>query len=401
MKLLLQLSIRNLLRHKRRNGMLLLAIAVAVAGVNATNSLLRGYQFDLLDSAVANLTGHVKVFAPGYRDDPNIAHGFVLDATFVPDVPAEQLQGWAPRVRIPAVVMSERETRGVQLVGIDPHAESISFLQDAQVQGDFLHDPDDKRVLVGKELARQLETEIGRRLVIITQGADGLNRERGYRIAGTYDAEGTSLEKLFVFVGLHRLQELLETEAVTEVSVRLTDEAFREKAKLSLVEMFKSLEVMDWQQLEPQAAEMFLFADSVLFIWFMLMMGALTFGLVNSLAAAVMERVKELGMMRALGMQKRTVVAQVVIESCVMMAAGVVVGTLLGALIYLAISDGIDLSTWSEGVELFGVTSVLVPVMLPSDLIMVAWMSMVLGMVASLYPAWRVVKIRPLDALRA
>jgi ABC-type lipoprotein release transport system permease subunit len=400
-KLLLQLSTRNLLRHKRRNGMLLLAIAVAVAGVNATNSLLRGYQFDLLDSAVANLTGHVKVLAPGYRDDPSIAHGFIIDDTFVPDVPVEQVLGWAPRLRIPAVIMSERETRGVQLVGIDPQAESISFLQDASVQGEFLSNAQDKRVMVGKELARQLETAIGRRLVIITQGADGLNRERGYRVAGTYDAEGTSLEKLFVFVGLQRLQELLNTEAVTEISVRLTDEAFRENAKLSMVEMFRDLEVMDWQELEPQAAEMFLFADSVLFIWFILMMGALTFGLVNSLVAAVMERVKELGMMRALGMQKRTVVAQVVIESCVMMAAGVVAGTLLGAFIYLSIHDGIDLSDWSQGAELFGVTSVLVPVMLPGDLLSVAWMSMVLGMVASLYPAWRVVKIRPLDALRS
>ncbi len=65
MKLLLQLSLRNLFRHKRRNGMLLVAIAVAVAGVNATNTLLRGYQMDMLNSTVSNLTGHVKVHAPG------------------------------------------------------------------------------------------------------------------------------------------------------------------------------------------------------------------------------------------------------------------------------------------------------------------------------------------------
>lgn len=400
MKLLLQLSFRNLLRHKRRNGMLLLAIAVAVAGVNATNTLLRGYQYDLLDTAVSNLTGHVKVYAPGYRDDPTIEHGFVIDDGFAPDVPADELLGWAPRVRIPGVIMSERETRGVQLVGIEPGAESISFLNDVEITGEPLTAADDGRVLVGKELLRQLETQIGRRLVIITQGADGLNRERGYRIAGVYDAQGTSLEKLFVFVGLQRLQELLDTEAVTEVSVRLKDEVFREQAKLSLVAMFNDLEVMDWQQLEPQAAEMFIFADSVIYIWFLLMMGALTFGLVNSLAAAVMERVKELGMMRALGMQKRTVLVQVVLESCVMMAMGVMVGTLLGSLIYLSISDGIDLGAWSEGVELFGTSSLLVPVMLSSDLLTVAWMSMVLGLVASLYPAWRVVQIRPLDALR-
>ena len=400
MKLLFSLSFRNLLRHKRRNGMLLLAIAVAVAGVNATNTLLRGYQYDMLETAVANLTGHVKVHAPGYLDDPNIQKGFQLAAGYAPEMPGDTLVGWAPRVRIPAVIMSERETRGVQLVGVDPGAEDISFIGAAAIDGEFLSSADDKRVLVGRELARQLETQVGRRLVIITQGADGLNRERGYRIAGTYDAEGTGLEKSFVFVGLERLQALLDSDAVTEVSVRLTDERHRENAKRGLTSEFGDLQVMDWQELEPQVAEMFMFADATIFIWFLLMMGALTFGLVNSLVAAVMERVKELGMMRALGMQRRTVVTQVMIESGIMMGLGVVIGTLLGVLIFWGIRDGIDLSAWAEGVELVGMSSMLTPVLLTSDLVLVAWMSMVLGFLASLYPAWRVVRIRPLDALR-
>jgi len=400
MKLLFQLSVRNLLRHRRRNGMLLLAIAVAVAGVDATNALLRGYQYDMLNTAVGNLTGHVKVLAPGYRDDPNIQKGFQLDDDYTPDFAADVMLGWAPRVRVPGVIMSERETRGIQLVGVDPAAEGISFISDAGIGGEFLADADDKRVLIGKELARQLETSVGRRLVIITQGADGLNRERGYRIAGTFDAEGTALEKIYVFVGLNLLQRLLDSDAVTEVSVRLTHERYRESAKSDLSASFSALEVHDWQDLEPQLAEMFVFIDGMVFIWFMLMMGALTFGLVNSLAAAVMERVKELGMMRALGMRKRTVVLQVVIESSVMMGLGVIVGTLLGGLIFWTIADGIDLSAFAAGAELMNMSNVLTPVMLVSDLTLVAWMSMVLGLVASLYPAWRVVRIRPLDALR-
>jgi lipoprotein-releasing system permease protein len=399
-KLLLQLSLRNLLRHKRRNAMLLLAIAVAVAGVNATNTLLRGYQYDMLDSAVSNLVGHVKVLAPGYRDDPNIENSFVIGPDYQPDLSSDVLLGWAPRVRIPAVIMSERETRGVQLVGIDPAAENISFLSDALIEGDFLTGVDDNRVLMGKELMRQLETEIGRRLVLITQGADGLNRERGFRIAGTFDTEGTGLEKAYAFVGLKRLQAMLDSDAVTELSVRLTDEKYRENAKARLDTTFTELEVMDWHELEPQLAEMFVFADATIFIWFLLMMGALTFGLVNSLLAAVMERTRELGMMRALGMQKRTVVLQVVIESSAMMAIGVVIGTLLSLLIHLWLKDGIDLSAWAAGIEMVGISSLLVPVLFVSDLVMVAWMSMALGLVASLYPAWRVVKVRPLDALR-
>ena len=289
-KLVWQLSFRNILRHKRRNLMLLAAITVAVAGVSAINTLFRGFQQDMLESAVENLTGHIKMHAPGYRDDPSIQHGFEIAADFEPDIAAEDLLGWAPRIRIPAVIMSERETRGVQIVGIDPQAEDISFLNHVPIEGERLTDADDGRVLIGKELAIQLETKIGRRIVVITQGVDGKNREKGYRVVGTYDAEGTGLEKIFAFTGLHSLQDLLDSDSVTEVSIRLVDEPKRIGVKQALMNFFVDLNVMDWQELEPQAAAMYLFADGAIYIWFVLMMSALTFGLVNTLVTSVMER---------------------------------------------------------------------------------------------------------------
>ena len=119
-KLLWQLSIRNILRHKRRNALLFAAIAVAIMGVTSMNTLIRGMQVDMLESAVENLTGHIKIHAPNYRDDPSIEKGFLIEEGFEPPVSAQKMMGWAARIRIPAVIMSERETRGVQIVGVDP-----------------------------------------------------------------------------------------------------------------------------------------------------------------------------------------------------------------------------------------------------------------------------------------
>ena len=119
-KLLWQLSIRNILRHKRRNALLFAAIAVAVTGVTSMNTLIRGMQVDMLESAVENLTGHIKIHAPDYRDDPSIERGFAIQQDFTLPVAQEEMMGWAARIRIPAVIMSERETRGVQIVGVDP-----------------------------------------------------------------------------------------------------------------------------------------------------------------------------------------------------------------------------------------------------------------------------------------
>jgi ABC-type lipoprotein release transport system permease subunit len=401
LKLLLQLSSRNLFRHKRRNLMLLLAICVAVAGVVVTNSLIRGMQFDMQEAAVANLTGHIKILAPGYLDDPNIEKSFHLAKEWQPDIPAAELEGWAARIRIPAVIMSERETRGIQFVGIDPQQEAISFLSEVTYIGEGLEHSGDRRVIIGQELARQLETDVGRRLVLITQGVDGKNREAGFRIAGLYDAEGTGLEKQFVFTGVEALKAMVEADVVTEVSIKLAGQPAEFSIKSVFMDFFVGLDVFDWQELEPQAAAMFVYVDSAILIWFMVIMGALIFGLVNTLITAVMERIREFGMLRAVGMRPGSVVVQVVLESTLIMSVGISIGLLVGWLLTTQwLGDGIDLSQWAAGIELAGMRSYLVPKLLAEDLILVASLSLVFGILAAVYPAWRAVKIKPLEALR-
>ena len=399
-KLLVQLSWRNLWRHRRRNCILLAAIAVAVAGVVLLNAMLRGMQADMQNTIIDNLTGHVKVLHPGYLDDPGIQRGFEMAEGWSADLPADAVAGWTARVRIPAVAMSERETRGVQLVGVDPERESISFLGDVSIRGERLAGAQDRRILIGRGLAERLQTEVGRRVVLVAQGADGRTREAGYRIAGVYRAAVAGLENVFVFTGAGTLQGLLDTLAVTEISVRLTDDVYERGIVDRLLGTFAGLDVRTWRQLEPQAATMVEFADAAIFIYFLVIMGALVFGLVNTLVTAVMERVRELGMLRALGMKPRSVVAQVMVESTLVMSVGVSFGLAIAFAVFAVFADGIDLTAFDESLASFGLRPIFVPVLQTGDVLLVAVMSLVLGLLASFYPAWRAVKVKPLDALR-
>ncbi len=398
-KVLAQLSCRNLWRHRRRNAMLLGAIVIAVAFVLLANSLLRGWQAQMLDTVVANLTGHVKVLAPGYRDDPSIQRSFLLPADYQPELPG--VDGWASRVRVPGVILSERDTRGVQLVGVDPAQElEISFLADVAVEGDFLESPTDRRVLIGAALADQLETAVGRRIVLMTQGSDGRNREAGYRVAGTYRASSSSLEKVFVFTGRAVLQDLLDSQAVTELSVKLVENGQRSVARDILQRQFAAQEASTWDELEPMAASMFRFVDTAMLIWFSIMMAALAFGLVNTLVTAVMERTRELGMLRAIGMQPGVVLIQVVMECLMIVSLGVMLGIGCGVLAVRSLSEGIDLSQWTAGIESYYMGSLLIPVLLPYDILRVLGLSLLFGLLASVFPAWRAVRVEPLDAMR-
>ena len=144
---------------------------------------------------------------------------------------------------------------------------------------------------------------------------------------------------------------------------------------------------------------MFAMADVAIYVIFVLMMGGLAFGLVNTLIAAVMERVRELGMLRALGMPRRVVLVQVVVESMLIMCAGIVLGLIAGCISVWALADGIDLTAFAEGIDAFGMSALLIPVLHFEDLWLFSGLSLILGFIASIFPALRAVRITPLMAM--
>lgn len=400
--LLFNLSLRNIVRYRRRNFFLFAAIAIAVGGTTLSNSLIRGWQVDMLETAVSGLSGHIKMQAPGFADDPSLQRAFSASTNVVLDGQLP-VAGIAKRINLPAVISSERETRGVAMIGIDPADEGISLYRDFEIAGETLSGPDDGRLLIGKALAETLQTKIGRRVVMIVEGADGKSRERGYRIAGVFDSSTNWPEEALVFTGLQALQDTLATvgltNPITELSVVLDSDEDRPMAAEKLRDQHPQLVVKDWRQMQPQIAEIVDVVDATMVIWFILIMSALTFGLVNTLIATVMQRTQELGMLRALGMNKQLLLIQVVMECVGIMVVGVIAGLILGVLLVFGLGEGIDLSAFSESVEAFGMSTFLKPVLTVEDLLLFGGLSMLVGLFASFFPARRALKISPLMAM--
>ena len=400
--LLFNLSLRNIVRYRRRNFFLFAAIAVAVGGTTLSNSLIRGWQVDMLETAVSGLSGHIKMQAPGFADDPSLQRAFSASTNVVLDGQLP-VAGIAKRINLPAVISSERETRGVAMIGIDPADEGISLYRDFEIAGETLSGPEDGRLLIGKALAETLQTKIGRRVVMIVEGADGKSRERGYRIAGVFDSPTNWPEEALVFTGLQALQDTLATvgltNPITELSVVLDSDEDRPMAAEKLRDQHPQLVVKDWRQMQPQIAEIVDVVDATMVIWFILIMSALTFGLVNTLIATVMQRTQELGMLRALGMNKQLLLIQVVMECVGIMVVGVIAGLILGVLLVFGLGEGIDLSAFSESVEAFGMSTFLKPVLTVEDLLLFGGLSMLVGLFASFFPARRALKISPLMAM--
>jgi ABC-type lipoprotein release transport system permease subunit len=345
----------------------------------------------------------VQMHNPDYLDDPSINNRIPIsddklrekfdDAGFV---------AWASRVKVPAVITSERDSRGITLLGIDPEAErDLMFVDYEQVDGRFLDNVNDKGIVIGRKLAEILETEIGKRVVIMSQDPDNEIADRGFRIVGLYAASTGAVEEAYAFVGKATVQKMLGIEGQTsEVVFVGSDYRHVDSVYESVVAAVDQTVVVNrWYDVDTYLGTMMNVMDGFVLVWVVVIFLALSFGLVNTLVMAVFERVREIGLMLALGMKPASILGQIIIESMLLLALGLAMGDLLAWATIAPLQSGIDISFVGEGMEMFGAASVLYPKLYMNDIVLANVVVLVLGFLASLSPAWRASRYEPVEAL--
>ena len=401
--IVIRLAWRNLWRNHRRTIIMIAAVAVGIWAMLFMNALMRGMVNEMIRDSVKSLPGHVQIHHPEYRDDPNVVNfiaqpsGELLAMLEGPDV-----EVWASRVRVPAVVSSERESRSVTFVGIDPEWESsISFVAGDMAEGRFLENPADAGIIIGRKLADTLDTGLGKRIVIMTQDPDNEIADRGFRIVGLFDSSMQSLEESYVFTGIETAQKLLKIgDRVHEIAIigpgfREVDPVYEKISAAAGPE----LSTLPWYELDPYLGTMLGVMDGFILVWIIVIFMALSFGLVNTLVMAVFERVREIGLMLALGMKPSVILGQIIVESVLLLLIGLLIGNLLAWATVVPLADGIDVSMVAEGMEMFGSSSVLYPELALNDVVMANAIVILLGIVASLSPAWRASRYQPIEAI--
>ncbi len=403
LKIITMLAWRNLWRNHRRTIVMVSAITIGVWAMIFMTALMRGMVNDMIRDGIRALPGHVQVHHPEFRNDPSINNLIPTPDSVLYEVFSQaNLEGWSSRVRVPAIISSERESRGVTLVGVDPMLErSLDAIGSQVTEGRSLEGVDDTGVIVGRKLADELDTEIGKRVVLMSQDPDNDIADRGYRVVGLFEANLEQQEELFVFAGKATVQKMLGIEdRVTEIAVMAPDyrdlDAITGQVQALAVD---DMEVLPWTELDRYLGSMLKMMDGFVLVWMIVVFLALSFGLVNTLVMAVFERVREIGLMLALGMRPLSILGQVMVESALLLILGLALGNVLAYASVVPLRDGIDISVVAEGMEMFGAASVLYPAQELKDTITANVVVLVLGFFASLSPAWRASRYDPIEAI--
>jgi len=407
---LLKMAARNLTRNKRRTTITVLGIAMGLALIQMTFNLNFGNYTKMLDSGIRGGAGHVVVQHPEWQSDPEVEHvvegAGALAAKLAADNPDALV---ARRVMAGGLVNSPTNSVTAAILGVDPVPEAdLGPIAEKMVDGAWLEPGDARGILLGDTLAKRLGAELKDRIVVMAP--DPLDASEStsqlFRVRGIFHSGVISLDSFSVVVTIEGAQPFLKGEdPAHQIAVVFEDDAPTEAA----LEKARALDLggaqaLPWQEAVPDLRAFIAVDTRTNDIFFFVIGFIVVLGVVNTMLMSVLERVREFGVMLAVGMRPGRLAALVLCEGMVLGFLAALVGTALGAAFtYPLATTGLDFSAaYGETIETAGVAmdTLIVARYAPMKMFVYALSAVAMTVLASAWPAWRVTRMRPVEAIQ-
>ena len=408
MNLVLRLAWRNLWRQPRRTWLTTGAMVFSNTLLVFMISLQFGMYGLMIDNTLQAFTGHMQVQAPGYIDDQKMRQ------TVADIVPlAEQLRSEFPGQHIAAraagfaLVSSAERSYGVAVSGVQPQYEpDVSTLPGLVARGRFLDDNDAPEIIIGAALARNLKVDIGDELTLLGSGKDGSFAAAVVIIAGIFDSGIPDFDR-----------------SITEIPLGLFDDVFymngsghhivfnnggiggvaelKARVEASLPPG-QDLVVHDWDRLQPGLQQAIKADMSSAFFMYGILVVLVAFSVLNTQLMSVLERTREFGIVMSLGLTPGRLGRLVLLETAIMGLLGLLFGAILGGLVTYWLSfHGFAYPGMEELAVKFNLPARFYPEVSFVSLMSGPVVVFLFTILAALYPALRLHRLHPVEAMRA
>jgi ABC-type lipoprotein release transport system permease subunit len=408
--ILMRLGLKNLKRHFRRSLITVLSIGFGLAVILWLQAVLNGASKSAIDTVTSSYLGHMQIFKAEYLKNKMIQQTFTWDEKQLPEISNTQLLT-SPRAHLPALVSSGEQSMPVLLEGIDPEKEiQITRVKETLVKGDFLEPQPggcvEKDALISPGLAQLLNVDLGEKIVLLAQAADGSLGNELFRVKGFFDSGSPDHDKGLVITNISCVQAMGALEGVHEVVIKVKGRKSPEDVrKLITPYMPRELRVLTWRDISPSLVTMTTFNDASLILVSVILFIVISLGILNTFLVAVFERTKEFGVMKALGTPSTGVIGTVLWEAFFLGLASSLLGIFVAALAISYHSKfGFDLRPLvgkNLSVGAFQLNLTIYPVIDWVGALKATLFTWFVVVMATLYPAIRASRLKPAEAIRS
>ena len=396
---------RNIWRSPLRSGIIIAAISVGMSAGVFTTTFTKGWMNQRLEAGVETEASHIRIQQPKFGENYDLKESIPNSESLVNEISKlDHINGISPRIVIQSMLASAETGTGVKIIGINPEKEkTVTNLHSKLSEGKYFEGVKRNPILIGAKLAKKLKVKMKSKVVITVQDASGNITGGAFRVCGIFDITNGMYEETNVFVLKSDLARLLglDEQVSHEILVHLDDTELIDQQSLLLKNKHKNLLVQTWKESMPELGYINEIGNLYTYIFVIIILLALGFGIVNTMLMVILERIKELGMLMAIGMSKARIFGMLMLETVLLTFTGGFTGILLGlGATYATMEKGIDLSDYAAGLEDMGYSSHIYPVVELETLVTIAILVLITGIAASVYPARKALKYNPAEAIR-
>jgi ABC-type transport system, involved in lipoprotein release, permease component len=397
---------RNTWRNKTRSILIMLSVAIGLLAGIGVLSLYKGMMKSRVRTVIDSEVGHLQIHHPDFKKDYYPA--YVLGDSDkllkrMRQFPSVQLV--APRSVVQGMLVTATGSNGVQINGIVPGIEyKISRLKEKITEGDGFHADKKNEIVIGRKLADKMKIKLGSKLVLTFADTSDEIVSSAFRVSSIYQSGNAPLDELNVYVMMSTLNELLQIgNSFHEGVILLQQDEDVPFIQSRLKQEFPSLSIESWKEISPETDLMVKTVDEYSYIIMFIILLALAFGILNTMLMSVLDRTREIGMMVALGTSRVRVFLLVFVETLFLTLCGTPVGMITA---YFVINyfqkHGLDLSGMGkEMMASFGFNTMVYPSFPWEKLVQVLIMVVGTAIISSVLPAIKVLRLRPVEALRS
>lgn len=389
-----------------RSIIMIVAIALSLFAGVFTMAFMQGVVDARIESATKSELAHLQIHAPHFLDNNETSIYIQNTGELVGEIEkTEGVVAASQRLVTEPFIMAAHGTGGGKLIGVWPEKEKkVTDISEHIIEGTYLEKTGRMPpVLIGEKLAKKLQLKIGSKINVQMVDLNGDLSSKGFRVGGIYKTNNTTFDETQLFVHYEDLQSQLGTEnnAAHEIAIIVKNGDEAALVKPAIQKIAANFDVQTWKELSPEMSLLTDSMDQYMYIFILIILLALCFGIINTMLMSVLDRVKEIGMLMAIGMNKRKIFIMIILESVMLTFTGGVLGIIIGSgVTKIFETKPIDVSMFADGLEKYGLATQIYTSLRLETIVTITILVIVTGILSAIYPARKALKLNPAEATR-